>query len=659
MGRRLAHRGPDGWGFAKWGPQRGLSVSGDADALAPGFVGVAHRRLAILDLSNAAAQPMASPDGRLTMVYNGEVYNYLELRAQLEPTWPFKSHGDTEVLLAAYDKWGIGCLNRFVGMFAFAILDTRAVAQPFQAVPAQAGKPVPPPRLILARDFFGIKPLYYTATEKLFAFASEIGALLDLPGVSRNVNPQRLMDYLRFGHTDFDDQTMFASIHQLPPAHYLEIPLDAPAGTAIPAPVRYWELSSQRRKKSDISFAQAAAALREQFLANVNLHLRSDVPVGACLSGGIDSSSILAAARAHVGWAGARTSDAVCRKSEVLPTPPTLHAFSYIADDDRLNEGKWIDIAAAGTGATLHKTLATRQEFLADLERLIAAQGEPFAGTSVYAQHRVFQLAGEAGVKVLLDGQGADELLGGYLPYFRAATLLREGRLADAWRFAKRAAAVDGVGTGAAGAIFARAMGLVAPDWLHGLARRSKSPRWLSGRWFAKQGAVPMNERPSKGEKDLLISKLRQDVSRLSLPALLRYEDRNSMAFSIESRVPFLTPRFAELALSLPEDYLVSDGALTKSVFRAAMEGITPAPILQRRDKIGFATPQDNWLLAMRGWVDGVLLDPAAKAIGAIDIQAAMTAWNAIKRRNTTVDPCVWRWINVILWAKQLNVSFE
>jgi asparagine synthase (glutamine-hydrolysing) len=617
MGRRLAHRGPDGWGFAKWGPQGGLSVSRDADALAPGFVGLAHRRLAILDLSAAAAQPMASPDGRLSTVHNGEIYNYLELRGQLEPTWTFKSHGDTEVLLAAYDKWGIGCLNRFVGMFAFAILDA------------------PRRRLVLARDFFGIKPLYYTATDKLFAFASEIGALLDLPGVSRNVNPQRLMDYLRFGHTDFDDQTMFAAIKQLPSAHYLEIQLDAPVGAAVPAPVRYWLLPDKRQQKSDISFDQAAAALREQFLASVNLHLRSDVPVGACLSGGIDSSSVLAAA--------ARSGAA-------------MHAFSYIADDDRLNEGKWIDVAAAAAGATLHKTLAIRQDLLADLERLIAAQGEPFSSTSVYAQYRVFQLAGEAGVKVLLDGQGADELLGGYLPYFRAATLLRQGRFGDAWRFAKRAAEID---PGAGGAILARALGLIAPDWLHGLARRSKRPRWLAGRWFAKQGVTPMNERPSKGEKDLLIWKLRQDVSRLSLPMLLRYEDRNSMAFSIESRVPFLTPQIAELALSLPEDYLISDGALTKSVFRAAMEGIAPGPILQRRDKIGFATPQDNWLLAMQDWVDGVLLDPAAKAIGAIDIQAAMEAWNAIKRCNAAVDPCVWRWINVILWAKQMNVRFN
>ncbi len=622
IGRRLAHRGPDDWGFAKWGHQPGLSISRDPDSLDAGSVGLAHRRLAILDLSDAAAQPMASPDGRLVTVYNGEIYNYLELRAQLAPSWQFKSHGDTEVLLAAYDKWGIDCLSRFVGMFAFAILD------------------VPRRRLTLARDFFGIKPLYYAVAGNLLAFASEIGALLDLPGLSRSANPQRVMDYLRFGHTDFDDQTMFAAIKQLPPAHYLEIPLDAPPAAALPAPVRYWELPSQRQTKNDISFDQAATALRDQFLASIHLHLRSDVPVGACLSGGIDSSSILAAtARARSG------------------TPPALHAFSYIADDERLNEGKWIDIAATAAGATLHKTLAARQDLPADLERLIAAQAEPFAGTSVYAQYRVFQLAQEAGVKVLLDGQGADELLGGYMPYFRAATMLRQGRPIDAWRFARHAAQIDPAA--GAGPTFARAMGLIAPDRLHRLARRTRKPRWLGDGWFAKHGVTAMNQRPSRGEKDLLIWKLRQDVSRLSLPMLLRYEDRNSMAFSIESRVPFLTPQLAELSLSLPEDYLVSDGGLTKSVFRAAMEGITPGAILQRRDKIGFATPQDNWLLAMQTWVDGVLLDPAARDIGAIDIGAAIDTWNAIKRTNQAVDTCVWRWVNLILWAKQMNVTFD
>src|SRR5438876_5160192 len=301
--RCLEHRGPDDLGWLQDSPE-GVKLHrdpGGQDSIEA--VVLLHRRLSILDLTATGRQPMATPDGRYYIVYNGEIYNYLELRSELEDLGhQFRSRSDTEVLLAAYAQWGGQALTRLVGMFAFAILDTQER------------------RLFLARDFFGIKPLYYASGPAGFMFASEIKALLELPGVSRRVNPERLYLYLVFGITDHGPETLFSDIHQLPPAHYLEVPLD---GAWVNPPVRYWDIDLKPARH--IPFGEAAERLREIFLKSIRLHLRSDVPVGTALSGGIDSSAIVMAIRSLAGG------------------DLELHAFSYVADDETLGEEKWID----------------------------------------------------------------------------------------------------------------------------------------------------------------------------------------------------------------------------------------------------------------------------------------------------------------------------
>jgi len=565
--RLLRHRGPDDHGWLLSSASdihfgRGTPPEHDADVL------LLHRRLSILDLSEAGWQPMVSRDRRFAIVLNGEIYNFIELRRELENRGhTISSHGDTEVLLHAFAEWGPGCLKRLTGMFAFALLDR------FER------------RLYLARDFFGIKPLYYASGPESFLFASEAKALFALGNLSRKVNAQRLYEYLTGGLTDHGGDTLFNGIHQVPAGHYLVVDLDAPERPHL---VRYWRMDVEDRL--DVSYGEATQRLREIFLDNIRLHLRSDVPVGAALSGGIDSSAIVGAMRR-------------------LEPKLELHVFSYVAESPELSEEKWIDLAARQAGAIVHKVHAGAADLIADLEQLIYQQDEPFSSTSMFVQHRVFRLAREKGITVMLDGQGADEMLGGYRIYqsARLASLLRQGRWLEALRFAARARRLPGVDIRS---LFLQAVGNLLPGQLKALGKqmlqKSIMPDWLNRRWFEDRGIRPRPvARESSG--DQLRSLLRQTLFETSLPMLLRYEDRNSMAHSIESRVPFLTPDLAGFLLRLPEEYLIGPDGTSKRIFRDAMRGIVPEPILQRKDKVGFATPERQWFQDLRPWVEKTL----------------------------------------------------
>ena len=601
--RTLAHRGPDDSGWVAHDAHPGMPRSHSL---------LLHRRLSILDLSTAGHQPMATSDGAYTIVFNGEIYNYRELRAELQNLGcAFRTQTDTEVLLQAYVQWGAGCLRRLIGMFAFAIEDKHRRV------------------LFLARDFFGIKPLYYAQTPvgEGFAFASEIKALLDWLPLKRTLQPQRLYDYLRFGRTDHGGETMWSEIRQVPAAHYLEVSLDRPGeGT----PVRYWDLPGE--EPLDLSFNEAAEQVRELFLQNIRLHLRSDVPIGAALSGGIDSSAIVCAMRA------------VAPQAE-------LHAFSYIADDPAVSEERWVDLVGKHAGARVHKVRANPDDLVADLDRLIYTQDEPFGGTSIYAQYRVFGLARQHGIKVMLDGQGADELLAGYHTYLpaRLGSLLRQGRLAGAYRFANRASKLPGM----RGPL--RLWMQAGRRLMPALGNRWLMPSWLNSEWFRERGVNLTAANSSRN----LHEELRQTVSTTSLPMLLRYEDRNSMAASIESRVPFLTPGLADFVLRLPEEYLLGNDGTSKSVFRQAMRGIVPDAILDRRDKIGFATPEQRWLKTLSPWIEATLSSERARSIPALNLPVIQRDWNDVLAGRAKFDYRVWRWVNLIRWAERFDVKMD
>ncbi|HEX8173588.1 MAG TPA: asparagine synthase (glutamine-hydrolyzing) [Pyrinomonadaceae bacterium] len=632
--RLLRHRGPDDEGYLLADTRTGRTracigretiseldepqISGNVDGsfnLALGF-----RRLSILDLSPAGHQPMSSADGDYWIIFNGEIYNYIELKAELERDGhSFRTGTDTEVALAAYQRWGVDCLQRFIGMWAFALWDGREK------------------RLFLARDPFGIKPLYYVENGERFAFASEIKVLLDCFGVSREANPDRAYDYLRFGITDYGTQTAFAEIRQLPAAHFL---LLSPGDKGAPARLeRYWQVELDRN--IDLSFDEAAAKLRELFLESIGLHLRSDVAIGTALSGGIDSSAIVAAMR-H------------------LEPGLEIHTFSYTADDPAVSEERWVDLVVADSGAVAHKVRPTSAELTADIDKLIGTQDEPFGSTSIYAQYRVFRLAHEAGVKVMLDGQGADELLAGYPFYLtaRVASLLRKGRLIEANRLIKR---VENLPQMKGINLMASAGGALLPTGLRRLVRHATQngavPSWLNENWFAQRGVEPRQPFKSRSQK-ILQEQLHDTLVESSLPMLLRYEDRNSMAHSIESRVPFLTRSLVEFIYALPEEYLIAPDGTSKSIFREAMRGIVSEAILERRDKIGFATPERSWLGSLKPWVEEVFASDAARSMPVLNLSHVRREWAEILEGKRSFDFRVWRWLNLIRWTEQFKVEF-
>jgi asparagine synthase (glutamine-hydrolysing) len=567
----LEHRGPDSSGLLVYGGRDrtallldGLGRSRELRRPDDGSAGVVlgHRRLAIIDPSPAGHQPMVSADERFAIALNGEIYNYLELRAELEGRGVrFRSRSDTEVLLAAWAAWGPACLPRLVGMFAFVVVDFGAR------------------RVTFARDPFGMKPLYYADAGGSLAFASEIRALLRLAGVSRRADPQRVYDYLDLGITDHGDRTMLADVRALPAAHYAELPLD---GTPQLRPVCYWQPDLGARL--DVSFDEAARRLRDLFVESVRLHLRTDTQVGTLLSGGIDSSAIVMAMR------------------EVAGRSLELHTFSYIGDHEAVNEEPWIDAVNTAVGAQPHKLRLGPEEWAADFDRLVDSQDEPFGTIAVYAQHRLFGLAREAGVRTVLDGQGGDELLGGYRWMWsaRVASLLKRGAWRDAVHLLRSARGARGRYDPPVRDILLRAVAMCLPraaaTAAQRLARRDVRP-WIDRAWARRHGATPLTPWWAGGRgRDVLREALWLGVRERTLPTLLRYEDRNSMAHSVEARLPFLTPALAELALALPESYLVAPNSSGKAVFRAAMRGLVPDVVLDRRDKVGFSVPIHAWI---------------------------------------------------------------
>jgi asparagine synthase (glutamine-hydrolysing) len=614
---QLHHRGPDDRGWLTL-DREGIVTGSDPRGLA-GDVVLLHTRLSILDLSPAGHQPMSTEDSRFHLSFNGEIYNYVELRRDLERCGHrFASGTDTEVLLKAWAEWGPEALERLVGMFAFALVDAERRV------------------LVLARDPFGIKPLYYEPLEGSLAFASEIPPLLELPGTSRHANPQRVFDYLRFGRTDHGGDTMFAAVRQVEPGHYVEIPLAAPQRTTDQ---QYW--SPEPDPVGELSLDEAAERLRELFLDSVRLHLRSDVPVGAAFSGGVDSSANVTAMR-QLSGAGL-----------------DLHTFSYIADDPALSEERWVQLVARETGAVTHTVETGPQELVADLDRLIEIQAEPFGGTSIYAQYRVFRLACEAGIKVMLDGQGADELFAGYRYYLpdRVAGLLARGRLLTTARLLGALSSLPGA---TPGGTLARAVGHALPDAAQAPARRLTRhrlvPAWLDARWL-RDHDISLGDpgRTSNGS----LRQYRLDTVRTGLRELLRYEDRNSMASSIESRVPFLTPALAKFALGMPDDHLIAADGTGKLVLRRSLRGLVPDPILDRRDKIGFATPEAKWLRELEPWVEQVFASDAARAAGPLRAVEAHQRWREMRDGSRPFDPVAWRWLNLIRWADRLGVRVE
>lgn len=638
IGDALRHRGPDDEGFllANLHTREVLPCSGtdsssdshlrqiDSDLNGKFNFAFGHQRLAILDLSIAGHQPMADDSKRLWLTYNGEIYNYIELREQLRAKgYLFHTGTDTEIILMAYQEWGEKMLTKLIGMFAFSLLDLDRNL------------------MFCARDFFGIKPFYYSLDEHNFAFASEPKALLDIPWVSRTVDSGRLYEFLRYGFSDYGADTLFGKIKQLQAGHFLKISYSN-SGTKFDVEIApYWQIIINNRQ--EMSFDESARHLRDLFIQNISMHLRSDVPVGVCLSGGIDSSAILMVMR------------------QILGTNEAIHAFSYIAADSSFNEEKWANMVAQASGVIHHKVEPSAHDLISDIDNLIRAQDEPMATTSVFAQRSLFRCAHEAGIKVMLDGQGADEIMGGYhsLVAARLSSMIHQFDWLSAFRFFRQgSSSMENYRL----RLLLTAAGRLLPQFLQNKLRyglnEGPTPRWLNKKWFESRGVILDLRYPPVG-KNMFREEALAFIEHLSLPQLLRWEDRNSMAFSVESRVPFLTPEFVQFTLSLPDNYLIDQSGCTKAVFRKAMRGIVLDEVLDRKDKIGFATPEHQWMTELHPIIEKALTMniKTGNMFPFLNPSACKDELKRLTRGNVRHTGIPWRILNTILWLNNYNLK--
>lgn len=580
----IAHRGPDDEGFVvfpeyntspvclggddtpaeayesdlKSTPQQSISSAQDFEAK----VALGHRRLSILDLSAYGHQPMCSPDGQLWITYNGEIYNYIELRAELlEKGYQFISDTDTEVILAAYKEWGVQCLNQFNGMWAFVIYDRNKN------------------EIFLSRDRFGIKPLYYWFDPKNnFYFASEIKQFTACEGWKAKINGQRAYDYLVYSLTDHTDETMFRGVYHVPPGHYYKASVKniSPDENRKINSMKWYDLS---RTPSNKSFEEACAGFEKHFKDAIRMHLRSDVPVGSALSGGLDSSAI------------------VCEINNILRKEgknSIQKTFSSCSEFEKYNEKKWMDIVVDHTNTDANYVYPNTHDLFELMPTILWHQDEPYQSQSAYLGYCVFQLAKEQGVKVLLNGQGADEYLGGYgqfnnAIYFQLFKRIKWGRLNNE---------ITGLnGSGILNTIRAICY-LSVPERTRNFITK------YYGSYSDLKNIINLNELGARNRHPYAtISNDATSVPSIAklnlfhnpLAKYLRWEDRNSMAHSIEARVPFLDHRLVEFAFNLPADYLFSMG-ITKRVMRGGLKNILPTEIANRKDKKGFVTPEEHWV---------------------------------------------------------------
>lgn len=600
---RLAHRGPDDRG----------TYQGSGGSLI-------HRRLSILDTSAAGHQPMACGDGRYLLIHNGEIYNYLELRELLRGHGhTFRTETDTEVILAAFEEWDTGGFARFNGIWAMAILDTAER------------------RLILSRDRLGVKPLYYANVAGGTIFASEIKALLDALS-RREPNLSAVRDYAWDGLVDHSSQTFYNGVEALSAGTFMVI-----SETARRVE-RYWELppgSADADPRTAPSDGRTLEEFTEILQSSIRLQLRADVPLGSCLSGGLDSSTIVIL-----------SSRLLAAGTEANETAPRL-ALTASFPGDPSDESEAAGLAARAAGVP-HELVEIRPlGVVQSLSEVLREQDEPFVSTSIMAQREVMRAASNRGIKVMLDGQGADELLGGY-PDFRHAWLLGLlTRHPEAAAVGLRAMRREGIGPLVALRKAALA-GLDVPRLrrLH-IGRAARRPEWL-GDDVCMAAPLPIGDEQAAYGATPLSRHLRLAIGSTSLPALLRYEDRNSMRFGVEARVPFLDHRLVEAALALPDRFKIRDG-VTKWALRAATLGTVPEAIRTDRRKIGFVAPQAAWLGEARDEIVSLLESSTAAQDGLLRRTGIEALVERARADHWGTDH--WRCLSIELWYRQLRGS--
>lgn len=586
MNRAISHRGPD---------NDGIYVDE--------YVSLGNRRLAIVDLSSSANQPMCNEKGDVWISFNGEIYNFLELRRDLKDRGHiFKSCSDVETVIHLYEEEGTACVHKLRGMFAFCIYDKGEH------------------RLFLARDRIGIKPLYYYLKKNGLIFSSEIRGILQ-HGLPRVVDDGVVLDYLYYGRVDHCKGTFFKDIFRLPSGHTMIYDIDNHSLNIA----RYWNLDL--RIQSRITFEEAKASLMSILNEVIRMHMVADVTVGSCLSGGLDSSTIVSLASRH--------------------DREQFRCFSAVYPGLEIDESRYIQELIGKLNMDTKMVVPTAEDLVRRLHELVEAQEEPFASTSIFAQFKVMDLARQHGTKVLLDGQGGDELFAGY-PYYLSSVYLEDLRRMKILQLIKKVSKLGlqplllalvpeplkrfAIGRNLFGVAEKEQIGLgVNRDFVHDHISKSE---------------VKLKTHPS------LVVACYADL-RSELQALLRYEDKNSMHFSIEARVPFLDHMLVEFVFGLPSHYKHHNG-LSKFILRELMRGGMPDLIIERRDKLGFPTPEDDWIREgpLLKFVENILNSDSFKSRPYFDSEACYSLFKKHLGGKVNVGRLIWRWVNLELWLQ-------
>ncbi len=561
-------------------------------------VSLGHRRLSIIDLSPAGHQPMCNEDETVWMVYNGEVYNFQQLHSQLESLGhKFKSRTDSEVIIHAWEQWGTKCFDMFNGMWAFCVYD-KAKQQ-----------------IILCRDRFGIKPLFYTVQDGKLIFSSMISAIL-AAGVQTSPNDKAIMQFLAYNLEHHTGETFFNNVFSLEPGSFLEYNLKTQTHS-----ISKWYTPE---KKQNVTIED----IRKSFVDSVKSQTVADVPIGSCLSGGIDSSSI------------------VCTLDKFLPYK--FFTFSYTVPGNPIDETKYIKEVGRHTKTEQFFTQMSEDDFIAEFDDFVKALEEPVLGLSPYAQYRVMKLAGSRGAKVLLDGQGGDEIFAGYIYYFSYVfyELLTQGKIFTLFRemFTYFRTFKNAMPFG----LFAF---MLMPSWLKHSLWKIFVNKWINHDLLEKltgKGSDP------RWQGMTLDDALKLTLFSTAIPHLLRWEDKNAMRWSIESRVPFLDLHLVENAMALSPSQKLQAGR-TKIAFKQAVQDILPAMISGRKDKIGFGTPVDEFFRREKivNYCKNVIYSDSFKQRPYWDWNKAEKMFNAHIQGKGNFGKEIWKWINLEIWLRQ------
>lgn len=568
--RVIRHRGPDDEGFLTWSPGEQPIVWAGEDTAAttlhhwkyeslpqdkPFTVGFGHRRLSIIDLSPAGHQPMLYEDAGLSISFNGEIYNYIEVREELQQLGrTFCTHSDTEVILQAWAQWGTECMHKFNGMFAFILLDQNKQ------------------QLYAVRDRFGVKPLFYYSNEHTLYLASEIKQIRTAPGYQFRINEPLLRQFLATGAVNHTYGTFDTQVQSLPPGHYLQADV---SGGGLKFEVKQWY--KLQPKQWTGTYEQAAQELKNILTDAVHLRLRSDVKVGSALSGGLDSSSIVCIVAKLLQQQGAHAGQ---------------ETVTACYESARFDEWNFAQEVIKTTNAKPHRTFPSFKQLQQEVDAFLWHQDDPTGSTSQFSQWAVFKASREAGLTVMIDGQGADEQFAGYsgndLPlYINMIRKMQVGALiSEAKAYKKEKGAWP--------------KGFLVSGLRHVLGK--SQPKYTTP-WMKTADSRNIYEAPADSVHENLLRQFYHEP----LPALLRYEDHNSMAWSVESRTPFMDYRLVEFSFGLPDRFLYRNH-VRKSILRDAMHNVLPPAIENRKDKMGFVTPEELWLRGEgKEWfIDGV-----------------------------------------------------